>query len=117
MIIRGNDLIMTKGDTEYLTVELLDADDVARNYDIGDTIYFTVKYNSKMVEKVFQKVITTFSGNEAVIKIEPRDTKDLLVNRLEYDIQLTKANGDITTLIPPPDQKAYLILGGEITYD
>lgn len=116
MIIEGYDMIMTKGDSEHFTVDFFDGEDpyIVQS---GDTVYFTVKENEYTEEIQIQKIITNFTGSEVAFSIEPEDTKNLKKKLFLYDVQLTKANGETITVIPPPNQISRFILGGEITYD
>ena len=112
MQITGTDIQMTRGDTESLSVRM--AEDGAQvPFEAGDTLYFTVKYNSDTDEKLLQKVITEFPGGEAVIHIEPEDTKPLAFGCYSYDLQLTRADGTVTTIIPPSTFE----VSPEVTYE
>jgi len=109
MELYGTDLKnikMPRGDSESITVNGLSL--VAE-----DTIYFTVKTNTNTKVISFQKKITEFVNGSAVIPIEHSDTKDLNFGRYVYDIQLTKADGTVTTVIQPHEFK----IGEEVTYD
>ena len=74
MQIIGTDIQMIRGDTESLSVRMVE-DGAQVSFEAGDTLYFTVKYNPDDTEKLLQKVITEFPGSEAVIHIAPEDTK------------------------------------------
>lgn len=117
LIVDGTTLIMTRGDTEYLTINL--TDNLGDNYILrsDDKLYFTVKRSNRDDEFIFQKVITGQIGNEFVYKIEPLDTKLESYGQYYYDIQITKYNGDTHTIIPKPNEDALFIIGGEITYE
>lgn len=113
MKITGTDLSMIRGDTESITVELQDKDGNPMPLEDGDTIYFTVKTSVNNEEKILQKVITEFTNGKAPIVIEPEDTKSLDFVRYVYDIQLTRANGEVRTLVGP----STFAIGGEVTYE
>ncbi len=104
---------ITRGDTAYFTVEIIDENGNKLYLETGDTIYITVKRSTKDTEKLIQKVITTFDDGSAIIKIEPNDTKLLDYATYVYDVQWTKINGDVVTIIKP---NAFVI-GSEVTYE
>ena len=112
MQIIGTDIQMIRGDTESLSVRM-HQDGAQVPFEAGDTLYFTVKYNHETDEKLLQKVITEFPGGEAVIHIAPEDTKPLLFGDYYYDLQLTRADGTVTTIIPPSTFE----ISPEVTYE
>lgn len=111
MKIQGTSLSMIRGDTEVIAVSCIK--DNEPYIQDGDTVYFTVKKSVNTEEKILQKVITVFSDNKALIEIEPEDTKDLAYGRYKYDVQLTKFNGEVKTLVEPSS----FIVEGEVTYE
>jgi thiamine pyrophosphokinase len=113
MKVTGTNITMTRGDSESITVSCKNAEGVAIPLVSGDKIYLTVKENMFTPIKKFQKIVTTFTGGNAVINIVPDDTKNLSYGTYKYDIQLTKANGNITTIVPASN----FIIEGEVTYD
>lgn len=100
MIIQGTNLQMIRGDSESLIIEIEEADSTPYEFQDGDTIYFTVKQRASSKEKVLQKIVKIFPGNQAIIEINPKDTSSLGFRKYVYDIQLTKANGRVTTVVP-----------------
>lgn len=101
---------MVRGDSEALIVKCSDDPFVD-----GDTIEFTVRKRVKS-EKVIHKTVTEFEEDEdgaAYIEILPEDTSELEFGDYVYDIQLTKANGWVTTLI----KRAKFTLEDEVTYN
>lgn len=103
MKVDGTNLSMIRGDTESITISIADNDAnpvvLVTN---EDTIYFTVKLNTSTESKIMQKILTTFDveGN-AIVEIEPQDTKELLYKSYKYDIQWVNNNGDVRTIVPP----------------
>lgn len=100
--INGTNISMTKGDTEYIHVEIKNLSDGTEYVpQEGDTIRFAVKKNYSDAEPLIYKEIPI---NTMILTIEPQDTKDLQAGgsagRYKYDIQLTQANGDVHTVIP-----------------
>lgn len=94
-VIEGSMMKVIQGDTGEFELTL-------DNYEFveGDKVYMTVKKNPKDVGTVFQKVVTTFSGNKAKIKLEHEDT-NLEQGKYFYDIQCSLLDGRIDTVIPP----------------
>lgn len=100
-------LKMTRGDSANISVNGLSLVN-------GDTIYMTVKDNVNSDDKKFQKIVTSFTpeGN-AIVFIEPTDTKGLNYKTYVYDIQLTRANGSVSTVVKPHEFK----VESEVTFD
>lgn len=113
MKIQGTNISMTRGDSEAIKVTVNDA--LGNNIPLvaGDTIYFTVREHTLNPTKIIEKIITEFDDGEALITINPQDTNDLRFISYVYDIQLTKENGTVKTIIPP----SQLLITGEVTYD
>lgn len=112
-MITGTDIYITRGDTQTIEVACVDVDGVAVSFSAGDTIYFTVKTSVETEDIVFQKVITTFTNGKALITITPADTKNLDFKNFAYDVQWTKADGSVYTLIKP----SMFVVGSEVTYE
>ena len=116
MRIYGKKISMIRGDTEGLRIALRYDHGEKINLEEGDVVYFTVKENkndSKNETIIIQKTITSFIDGEVYIRIESSDTKDLDFRTYYYDVQLTEANGDVTTIIPPNQ----FVVGSELTYE
>ena len=113
MEIQGYNITMIRGDTETIKVSCKDAQGVNVPLKDGDTLYFTVKTSISTEEKVMQKVITEFTDGIAYINISPDDTKSLSFRTYYYDIQLTRADGTVKTIIPP----SKFTIKGEVTYE
>lgn len=113
MKVSGKNMTMTRGDSEVITIECFLEDGTKMPFLEGDIVYFTVKETIHDEEKVLQKIITEFTDGKAIINIEPEDTKSLLFKTYVYDVQLTRAEGTVTTVIPPSN----FTIGGEVTYD
>ncbi len=113
MIVNGTNISMIRGDSEGISVSVENSSGLPEPLLIGDTIYFTVKKSTRTEEKVLQKIITEFQDGVALITLDPVDTKHLQFGTYVYDIQLTRANGSVKTIIPP---STFTILG-EVTYE
>mgnify|MGYP000872505127 FL=1 len=113
MEIQGYNISMIRGDTETIKVSCKDAQGVGVPLEDGDTLYFTVKQSVTTERKEMQKVITEFPDGIAYINISHDDTKSMSFRSYYYDIQLTRADGTVKTIIPP----SKFTVEGEVTYD
>lgn len=103
-ITEDKKILLTKGDTAYLTIELSNED----VFSVGDIVIFSLKRKLKDdAEYALQKEITvTEEANTLQIKIEPTDTEQLSYGNYYYDVQLTrKSSGDIFTIITPDENE------------
>jgi len=94
-VIDGTTIKIIQGDTAEFEL-------VLDNYTFveGDIVYMTVKKKMKDEAVVFQKTVTDFSENRAIIRLEYEDT-NLEQGRYYYDIQCSLADGRIDTVITP----------------
>jgi hypothetical protein len=112
MIIKGNSMSMTRGDSESFTVSYTDAG-ITIPLVAGDTVYFTVKENINTLVIILQKIITEFDSGTAIVEIDHLDTKAIAYGNYYYDIQITTAGGQVKTVITP----SKFSITGEITYE
>lgn len=115
MIINGQDIYMTRGDTESITLSIFDEEGnlIPFSNANGDIVYFTVKASTQTGTVSFQKTITIFTPEgEAIVEIVPNDTKDLRYGDYVYDVQINK-NGNVTTVVKP----AKFVIQEEVTYE
>lgn len=105
----NNNISMTRGDSETITVSCKD-----RPFVTGDVIAFTVRKSAKNQIKNIEKKVTTFDENgKAIIEIKPEDTASMDFSSYKYDIQLTAADGTVATIIKP----ANFTLTEEVSYE
>lgn len=112
MVVKQAHISITRGDSFSFSV-FLKKDDIEVGLMSGDKIYFTVKENVNTEEILIQKIITTFINGRALINVNPEDTDSLEYKSYKYDIQFTRADGLIKTIIIPSD----FIIKPEVTYD
>lgn len=105
MTVNGTKLAMTRGDSESIQVTCSEL------FHPGDEIILTVR-QSPEDPIVLQKTVTEFPGGEAFIGIDPQDTAGLDFGDYVYDIQWTRADGTVTTVIEPSRFR----LKEEVTY-
>ena len=103
-----NNISMTRGDSETITVSC-----EARPFEKGDAITFTVRKTAKSETKIIEKKVLEFEEGKAIIEILPEDTAGMAFDRYRYDIQLTGADGTVTTIIKPAEFR----IEEEVTYD
>lgn len=103
-----NEIELTRGDTLYLEIHI--EDDEGNDYipTQKDSLVFTVKKNVYQNEPLIQKNV--YNG---VLTIEHSDTQQLPYGEYVYDVQLTQANGDVTTVIKP----SKFVIDYEVNYD
>ena len=100
LYIDGTDIKLTRGDTAYLQVPLVNKlpDGTSQEYtmEAGDTLTMTMraKYDSEICFQKIAKGTNTFH-------IVPEDTASCNFSKYKYDVQLTMANGDVYTVIEP----------------
>lgn len=111
MKIAGKSISMTRGDSESITVKCF-RDNAPFPLERGDTVCFTVREDAESAVAL-QKTVTAFDENGwAVIAIRPEDTAGMDFGRYVYDIQLTRADGTVTTIVTI----AAFTLTEEVTY-
>ena len=96
---------MTRGDSESVTVRC------SQPFQAGDTVYLTVREDAES-DIAMQKTVTVFPDGKAVIGIDSEDTERLDFGDYLYDVQVTWADGTVTTLIAPSRFR----LTEEVTY-
>lgn len=104
----NNNVTLTRGDSASISVALKNPDGTDYTLQSGDELLFTVKYNCITEDIIIQKDISS----DAIINLIPSDTNDLLYGEYFYDVQLTRANGSVNTVIPPRD----FIVAKEVTF-
>ena len=97
-ISENNEIALTRGDTAYLKVPIINSD-TGEEYVMasGDTETLTVKRTIKDEHICFQKTVTGTNS----FHIEPEDTKDCDFANYKYDVQLVLVNGDVYTVVEP----------------
>jgi hypothetical protein len=113
MYVLGKTLAMIRGDSETINVSRADASGTPVPFVAGDIVYFTIKTDVNTTAKVLQKKIETFSDGVAVISLLPADTKNLRYGDYVYDVQLTRSDESVSTIIPPNT----FTIKGEVTFD
>lgn len=93
----GTTIYLTRGDTFRTRVGMKQrGSDEEYEPVTGDVIRFKVKRNYSDAQPIISKVI---SNDTQILTLAPSDTKPLDFGNYVYDIELTKANGDVDTFI------------------
>ena len=101
--VEGTTIKMTRGDTVEIEVEILRNGDAYTPQE-GDAVRFAMKraaMNSKQsafkdAEPLVVKAIPT---DTMVLRLDPEDTKPYEFGEYAYDMQITFANGKVSTFI------------------
>lgn len=113
MIVEGTNIRMIRGDTESICIGMRNTQGEIVPFEQGDTVYFTVKTSTSSSERIVQKVVTQFVDGVAFIVLQPDDTRGLQARPYIYDIQVTRADGVVKTIVPP----SRFCLVGDVTHD
>lgn len=94
--VKKNTIFLTRGDTFKAHLTINNPDGTEYTPQEGDTVRFALKENIEDQECLILRDIPT---DTMLLVLNPEDTKNLEFGSYVYDIQLTKANGDVDTFI------------------
>lgn len=94
--VQGTAITLTRGDTFCAFVSIMQADGTLYLPAEGDSMRFAMKRSYGDKEVLLKKDVPIDSMKLA---LEPGDTKPLEFGKYVYDIQLTKATGEVDTFI------------------
>lgn len=103
----NNNISLTRGDSAIFALTVKKADGEPYEIGKGDTVIFTVKKSTFDKDIITQKTVVN-----GVITINPDDTKSLEYGTYYYDVELTQADGFVSTVISPHK----FIVEQEVTY-
>ena len=94
---------MTRGDTLRLHVDIV-VDNASYTPTGEDVVRFALKHsllNAMQTEYADKKPLISkiIPNSTQTLQLDPADTKDLGFGRYDYDIQITFANGTVSTFI------------------
>ena len=95
--IVGKAIYLTRGDTLKLTVSIYCNGEPYTPLE-GDRVRFALK---KAIDDTNPLIIRDIPTDTLLLRLLPEDTKPLDFGKYKYDIELTKANGDVDTFIGP----------------
>lgn len=94
--VKKNTIFLTRGDTFKAHLTINNPDGTEYTPQEGDTVRFALKENIEDQECLILREIPI---DTMLLVLNPEDTKGLEFGSYVYDIQLTKANGDVDTFI------------------
>lgn len=94
--VKKNTIFLTRGDTFKAHLTINNPNGTEYTPQEGDTIRFALKENIEDQECLILRDIPI---DTMLLVLNPEDTKGLEFGSYVYDIQLTKANGDVDTFI------------------
>lgn len=107
--IIDNVITHTRGDTLKSKVDIFYDKEKTQPYipEPGDTVRFALKKPTQIkVEKGYTEyedetplILKDIPISTLILHLEPDDTKSLSFGKYEYDIEITKASGDVDTFI------------------
>ena len=96
---KDNTIHLTRGDTAGFSIGRIVNTVTKTNYTptAEDTVTLTIKKPALDAAPCVQIIVP---GGE-VLHIKPEDTKSMAFGKYVYDIQITMADGDVYTIVPP----------------
>lgn len=94
LMIRNGKILLTRGDSAYITVTLKAQDGAAYTMQAGDKLTLTVRKQAIDTSSVLLQSVS----DTDTIKLAPEQTKTLASGSYSYDIQLTTIAGDVFTV-------------------
>ena len=94
--VLGTTITLTRGDTFMADITINKQDNTPYIPVEGDSVRFAMKCSYEDAEPILTKDIP---NDSLKLILEPKDTKELAFGQYIYDIQLTKASGEVDTFI------------------
>lgn len=98
--IKKNRITLTRGDTLKVNVSITTSSGEEYIPEEGDRIRFALKKDVLDEEPLILKEIPI---DTLVLQLNPEDTKSLPFDKYVYDLELTKASGEVDTFITKTD--------------
>lgn len=95
VIEKNNKILLTKGDTATMLVEIYDLNNEKYEIQSTDVITMTVKKNGAATAS-----LTKTATTDHFIIINPSDTTNLTPGLYVYDVQITTDNDAVYTIVP-----------------
>lgn len=102
--VTNNKIKLTRGDTFRVRVEIKAKGEPYTPQE-GDSVRFAVKKDEftgrqyKELIDVDPLILKDIPIDTLILQLDPEDTKDLPFGKYLYDVELTKADGDVDTFI------------------
>ena len=99
IVDKDNTIHLTRGDTARFSIGQIVNTITNTNYTptAEDTVTMTIKKTTLDASPCVQIIVP---GGD-VLHIKPEDTKAMAFGKYVYDVQITMADGDVYTIIPP----------------
>lgn len=94
--VSNTTISLTRGDTFVAQISITDSDGNPYTPSEGDSVRFAMKASYTDPKPLLVKDIPI---DTLKLILEPADTKDFAFGKYVYDIQLTKATGEVDTFI------------------
>ena len=94
LMIRNGKIMLTRGDSAYITVTLKSQEGSAYTMQAGDKLTLTVRKQAVDTSSVLLQSVC----DSNTIKLTPEQTEKLSSGSYSYDIQLTTVAGDVFTV-------------------
>lgn len=94
LMIKNGKIMLTRGDSAYITVTLKALDGAAYTMQAGDKLTLTVRKQAIDASSVLLQSVS----DSNTIKLAPEQTEKLASGSYSYDIQLTTVAGDVFTV-------------------
>lgn len=113
--IKGTAIHLTRGDTLFADVTVLNTDGTPYDFKDGDTVRFAMKETYEDQRPLISKELTIRGVGVARLRLDSSDTKDLNFGKYIYDVQITTHDDDdeseiVDTIIP----RSYFYLEKEV---
>lgn len=99
LVIKNGKILLTKGDSAYINVDLTSATGEVYEMQTGDTLTLTVR---QLADDTSAVLLQAESDNTQ-LHLTPEQTKQLSAGKYSYDIQLSTASGDVYTVVGAAD--------------
>lgn len=100
--VSGTTITLTRGDTFKADIAITDSNGDPYIPSDGDSVRFAMKAKWEDVDPLLVKDIPI---DTMKLVLDPEDTKKFAFGQYVYDIQLTKANGEVDTFIAKAKMK------------
>ena len=94
--IRNNEIYITRGDSAYIQVELIDDNGAVYTPVSGDKLYFRLKKSIFGNALLLMKTINT---QNMTLELTPNDTSSLEFTSYRYEIELVTVDGNHFTVV------------------
>lgn len=104
LMIRNGKIMLTRGDSAYITVTLKSQEGSAYTMQAGDKLTLTVRKQAVDTSSVLLQT----ESDSTQLHLLPAQTKQLTAGKYSYDIQLSTASGDVYTVVGAADTNTSL---------